>query len=274
MTIGPVRILILAVSLMAASAILSPAAIAAGGPPPGLAVSHSVWTSLLRQHVKPSPDGVNRVDYVRWKAGGLDRLRHYVAMLERVAPSTLSRNAQMAYWINLYNAKTAEVVLSRYPVKSIKDINLPDPSGQAAEGPWKANLVAVEGMRLSLDDIENKILRPQFKDARIHYALNCLSIGCPNLLPEAYTPERLDRQLDAAATAFVNHPRGISIKPGRIEASSIYEWFESDFGGFKGVLAHMSRYARPPLRRQLATVRKIDAYDYDWRLNDRATASR
>lgn len=231
-------------------------------------VSHSVWNSLLRDYVKPSPDRINRVDYAEFKVAGRARLKTYIASLERAVPSRLSRQGQKAFWINLYNAKTTDIVLEKYPVTSIKDIHLNGPDGKPAEGPWKANVVTVEGRALSLDDIENKILRPVFKDARIHYALNCLSLGCPNLLPEAYVPERLDRQLDTAAAAFVNHPRGITIKPDRIEASSIYEWFVDDFGGFKGVLAHMSRYARPELRRQLALVKKIDAYDYDWRLND------
>lgn len=235
-----------------------------------LPVSHSVWNMLLRDYVKPSPDGINRVDYDQFKSGGRTRLKAYIASLEQASPSRLPRAERMAYWINLYNAKTADIVLDRYPVSSIKEINLPDPAGKMAEGPWKANVVTIEGRALSLDDIENKILRPGFKDARVHYALNCLSLGCPNLLPEAYEGQRLDRQLDRAASQFVNHPRGLTIKPGRVEASSIYEWFESDFGGFKGVLAHLSRFARPDLRRQLAGVKKIDAYDYDWRLNDAA----
>ena len=243
---------------------------AAGPVQLGMPVSHFEWSVLLKQHVKPNADGINRVDYSGLKGKGHDRLKTYIASLERAAPSRLPRNGQMAFWINLYNAKTADIVLSRYPVASIKEINLPDPDGKMADGPWKANTLNVEGKALSLDDIENKILRPGFDDPRVHYALNCLSLGCPNLLPEAYTPERLDRQLDAAATAFVNHPRGLAIKPGRVEASSIYEWFEGDFGGFKGVLAHMSRYAKPALRSQIAGITKIDAYDYDWRLNDAA----
>ncbi len=251
-----------------------PTAFAAGGRPSGVPVSHSAWSSLLRQHVRPSPDGVNRVDYARWKATGMTRLRGYIAMLERAAPSQMASRAQMAFWINLYNAKTAEIVLARYPVASIKDINLPAPDGKPAEGPWKAHVLVVEGKALSLDDVENAILRPRFNDARIHYALNCLSIGCPNLLPEAYEPERLDRQLDRAATAFVNHPRGITIRPDRIAASSIYDWFKDDFGGARGVLAHMSRYAKPELRRRLALIERIDAFDYDWRLNDIAAMGR
>ena len=173
-----------------------------------------------------------------------------------------------AFWINLYNGKTLDIVLARYPVGSIRDIGLPGPDGKPADGPWTAKVMTVEGAQLSLDEIEKKILGPEFKDVRVHYALNCLSIGCPNLLPEAFVGSRLDRQLDGAARAFVNHPRGITIKPGRVEASSIYDWYAAEFGGFRSVIAHLQRYARPELRRQLATVKKIDAYDYDWKLSD------
>lgn len=233
-------------------------------------VSHAAWTALLGEFVKRSPDGVNRVDYRGLKARGEARLKTYVAMLEGARPSTMRPQARKAYWINLYNAKTLDIVLARYPVGSIRDISLPGPDGKPGDGPWSAKLLKVEGKDLSLDEIEKKILVPEFKDARVHYALNCLSIGCPNLLPEAFVAARLDSQLDDAARAFVNHPRGITIEPGRVEASSIYEWYQGEFGGFKGVIAHMTRYARPELRRLLASVSKIDAYDYDWKLADAA----
>ncbi len=239
-------------------------------PPPGagLPVSHSVLNSLLREYVKPRPDGINRVDFSKFKAAGRDRLKSYIDSLERAAPSRMPARAQMAFWINLYNAKSLQLVLDRYPVASIRDIRLPDTSGKAADGPWKANVTTIEGRTLSLDDIATKILRPQFRDPRVHYALNCMALGCPNLLPEAYAPERLDKQLDAITSAFVNHPRGITIAGGRAEASNIYRWHEAEFGGFKPVMAHLSHYANPELRRQLATVAKFDAYVFDWRLND------
>jgi hypothetical protein len=243
---------------------------ATGRPPADFPVSHSVWTSLLREHVRPSPDGINRVEFPRFKSNGHRRLKSYIASLEQAAPSRLTRQAQKAFWINLYNAKTVDLVLERYPVASIRDVRLPDPTGKLDDGPWKSKVLTVEGRSLSLDDISDLILRKEFRDPRVHYALNCLSIGCPNLLPEAFLAERLDRQLDAAAAAFVNHPRAIAFKAARIEASSIYQWYEADFGGFKPMLAHLSRYARPELRRRLATVRKIDHYDYDWRLIDTA----
>ena len=243
----------------------------AAATPAGKPVSHATFDALLRDFVRRSPDGVNRVDFRGLKARGEVRLKSYVAMLEGARPSNMPPQERKAYWINLYNAKTLEVVLSRYPVASIRDISLPGPDGKPADGPWSAQLLKVEGRDLSLDDIEKKFLVPEFKDVRLHYALNCLSIGCPNLLPEAFVASRLDRQLDGAAREFVNHPRGIEIKPGSVKASSIYEWYESEFGGLKGVIAHMTRHARPELRRMLAKVSKIDAYDYDWKLSDAAT---
>lgn len=251
-------------------AALTPSPPVSAATPAAKPVDHAAWTALLRAHVKASPDGVNRVDYVGLKAAGQAPLKAYIAGLEAAAPSKMPANARKAFWINLYNAKTLDIVLARYPVSSIRDIALPGPDGKPGDGPWKAHVVTVEGRKLSLDDIEKAILVPQFKDVRMHYALNCLSIGCPNLLPEAFVASRIDRQLDGAARAFVNHPRGITIKPGRVDASSIYEWYQDEFGGFKGVVAHLTRYARPELRRQLVTLKKIDAYDYDWQLNDAA----
>lgn len=241
-----------------------------GGPPPARAASpspHAALNDLLRAYVKTNPDGINRVDFQGFRANGLFRLKAYVARLEQGRPSRMSANDAKAFWSNLYNAKTLEVVLERYPVGSIRDIALAGPDGKPGDGPWKANLVSVEGQALSLDDIEKVKLAP-FKDFRLHYALNCLSIGCPNLLPEAFEGRHIDRQLDRAARAFVNHPRGLTIKPDRVEASSIYVWYADSLGGFDGVIAHLKRYAAPKLRQALQRVKKIDAYDYDWRLSD------
>jgi hypothetical protein len=253
---------VMAIGLVSVSAV----AVSAGGKP----VSHAAWTALLGEYVKPGRDGVNRVDYRGMKARGEARLKTYIAMLESARPSAMRALDRKAYWINLYNAKTLNIVLSSYPVASIRDISLPGPDGTPADGPWSAKQLRVEGIELSLDEIEKKILIPEFNDFRIHYALNCLSIGCPNLLPEAFVAARLDRQLDAAARAFVNHPRGITVGPGRVVASSIYEWYAASLGGLEGVIAHLTLYARPELRRRLESVRKIDAYDYDWTLNDKA----
>ena len=125
----------------------------------------------------------------------------------------------------------------------------------------------MSGRTLSLDDIEHKILRPEWQDVRIHYAVNCASIGCPNLAREAYTAANLEAMLEAAASAYVNHPRAFGGTSDRLVASSIYDWYEVDWGSQEGVLEHARQYAQGPTKKLLDTAQTIDAYDYDWSLN-------
>jgi len=233
-------------------------------------VDHAPFDQLLQTYVKPGADGLNRVDYAALKKGGLQSLRSYIQTLEQVDPASLNRNEQFAFLANLYNAKTLEIVASRYPVKSIKDISLGGGVlASLAGGPWKAKVVEIQGVELSLNDIEHGILRPIFKDPRVHYALNCASIGCPNLRTEAFTGAKLSQQLDSAARDYVNSNRGVRFENGRPVISSIYVWYEEDFGGTdQGVLDHLRRYAAPPLERRLAGVKSIEKHDYDWGLND------
>lgn len=229
-------------------------------------------SALLARYVSLHQDGVNRVAYARWRAstGDMARLNAVIDALAAQRPSAMSRAVAFAYWANLYNAITLKVVLDRYPVDSIRDIRsegvLFDP--QALIGPWRARRVSVEGRRLSLDNIERDTLRPLVRDPRVHYAVNCASIGCPNLQPRAWSADTLEQDLDDAARAFVNHPRGARLVNSTLRVSSIYEWFKDDFGGNDaGVIAHLRRFAEPALRDQLAGVTRIGGHDYDWALN-------
>lgn len=238
-------------------------------------LDHAEWDRLLKAYVRPAADGVNRVDYKAFKAAGHSELKAYVKRLEGTDVLSLDRPEQLAYWANLYNAKTVDIVLDHYPVASIREIALDGSllgflkKSVGAGGPWKARVVTVAGQALSLDNIEHDILRPLFKDPRIHYAINCASYGCPNLMAEAFTGPRVEALLDAGARAFVNHPRGFEVKTGKLRASSIYDWFQADFGGnAAGVLAHAARFAGPELQAALAGRTVIDSYDYDWKLND------
>lgn len=231
------------------------------------------FDALLKRYVLPNSDGVNRVDYGRWKASGADRaaLSAFIDALAGMRPSTMQRNAAFAYWANLYNAITLKVILDRYPVASIREIKsdgLFDP--KAYLGPWRTKRVTVEGKSLSLDDIEHETMRPTFKDPLVHYSVNCASIGCPNLLTSAWRPETLEADLDAAARAFVNHRRGVEVLAGnRLRVSSIYKWFRDDFGkDDAGVIAHFKRYAAPELAAKLASATAIAEDQYDWALND------
>ncbi len=230
--------------------------------------------ALLARYVVDHPDGVTRVRYGAWKANAADMraLDAWIAEAAARRPSAMARAEAYAYWANLYNALTLKVILERHPVRSIRDIRssgVPlDP--RQFNGPWRTRLVTIEGRRMSLDDIEHETMRPTFRDPRVHYAVNCASIGCPNIWPRAWRAATLERELDAAAAAFVNHPRGVTVQPdGRLRVSSIYSWFREDFGGNEaGVIAHLRRYAAPPLAARLTERTAIAGDAYDWALND------
>ena len=233
-------------------------------------IDHRAWTTLLSSYVVASPDGINRVRYADFKRDAQPALKAYIKSLEAADVATLDKPELWAYWANLYNAKTIDIVLTAYPVKSIKDISLGGGLVAAVTGgPWKAKVLKVAGQDLSLDDIEHGILRPVFKDPRVHYSVNCASIGCPNLPREAFTGAQLDAQLDAGAKAYINNPRGVSATGKEVTASSIYDWFKADFGGSAaGVLAHARKYAEPALKQKLESITAIADYDYNWSLND------
>ena len=230
-------------------------------------VDHAAWTAFLDRYVEESrPDRVACIRYGAVTAEDRQALKDYIAELAAADPARLGRDEAFAYWANLYNALTVDLILSRYPVASIRNIK-PSP---IATGPWKMPATAVKGVSLSLDDIEHKILRAAFKDPRVHYALNCASIGCPDLRPPAFGGATLDAALDQAARNYVNHPRGARFDAkGRLTVSSIYKWFKEDFGGDEaGVIAHLSRYAESDLAARLKATKRIAGYDYDWALND------
>ena len=234
-------------------------------------IDHSSWRAFLEKYVVAArPSGVNRLRYGNVAKADKSALDGYIAGLEKLPISTYGRNAQKAYWINLYNALTIKVVLEHFPVKSIKDISLSSGlfGGLFGGGPWKAKLAAVEGEKISLDDIEHRILRPIWKDNRVHYAVNCASIGCPNLQAEPFTAENLERLLDRGAREYVNHPRGVAFMDERLRVSSIYDWFQADFGGSsRTVVRHLQEYAKPALRQRLEGYGGSLGYHYDWSLN-------
>ena len=231
------------------------------------AIDHSAWDRLLAAHVRPGADGINRVDY-RALARGPDKvaLDGYVAALAATPIDRYGRDEQRAFWINLYNALTVQLVAARFPVASIRDIDISP--GLFARGPWDKELVTVEGEALSLNDIEHRILRPIWRDARVHYAVNCASLGCPNLEMRAFTGANTETLLDAAARAYVDSPRGVRFDGGRLIVSSLYVWYAEDFGGSDAaILAHLRRYAAPALAARLAGATAIDGNGYDWALN-------
>ncbi|MBD2842737.1 DUF547 domain-containing protein [Erythrobacter rubeus] len=225
-------------------------------------IDHSAWDALLKQYVVKGQNGVNLVEYEKLKTEAGDTLASYLQAMQAVAIDDYGRDEQFAFWVNLYNAATVDVILKNLPLDSIRDIGL------LRSGPWKDDAVTVAGRTLSLDNIEHDILRPEWQDPRIHYAVNCASIGCPNLAAEAYTADKLEEMLEAAAVDYVNHPRGFGGQPGQLIASSIYDWYQVDWGSPQGVLDHARTYARGPTMELLDGAETIDGYDYDWSLND------
>ena len=228
-------------------------------------IDHQVWQSLLSRYVKTSPDGVNRFAYNAVTSRDKLVLKEYISALSNIPISDYNREEQLPYWINLYNAVTVDVVLDEYPVSSIRKIK----NGIFSFGPWGQKRLVIEGRKVSLDDIEHRILRPLWKDPRIHYAVNCASIGCPNLRQSAFTKTTVESDLTEAATEFINHPRAARVVAGQLVVSSIYKWFKLDFGGSDiGVIKHLRQYAAPSLLEMLSSVTEIDDDQYDWGLNE------
>jgi hypothetical protein len=229
-------------------------------------IDHGAWNQFLKQYViSPHPSGINRVQYQAVNDEGRKSLKAYLQRLQGLPISTYNRAEQKAFWINLYNALTVELILSRFPLASIREINISP--GLFVKGPWGAKLVTIEGEKLSLDDIEHRILRPIWQDSRIHYAVNCASLGCPNLQPTAFTGDNAESLLEKAAKEFINHPRAVAIRNGKLKVSSIYVWFQEDFDGAEGLMEHWREYAEGTLANALQSYTNGLEHDYDWRLN-------
>jgi Protein of unknown function, DUF547 len=233
-------------------------------------IDHGEWDAFLKRYLRIGADGVHRVAYSQVTPADRARLDDYIASLGAVAIDEYSRAEQMAYWINLYNALIVRLIIEHYPVASIRDIG----GGPGADGggPWAEALIEVEGTPLSLNDIVHRILRPIWRDPRVHYALACGAVGCPNLQPDPFDGRQLDRQLNEAAMIFVNDPRGITIEGDRLGLSSIYRWYRGDFGPTeRDVINHLMAYAEPDLAIQLQKFDRISDDGFDWRLNAAAS---
>ena len=232
-----------------------------------LTLDHGAWDAFLRRHRRDLPGGAAGIAYGAVTPAERQALEAYLGALADVPVDRLARAEQYAYWVNLYNALTVRTVLLAFPVASIRDINLS--GGLLLRGPWDAHLVTIAGEKLTLNDIEHRILRPIWRDPRTHYVLNCASIGCPDIPAQPLTPANAEVLLEQGARAFVNHPRGVGVLAdgSGLRLSSIYNWFAEDFGGEAGVLPHLLRYAAPPLAEAIRRTPRIAGYAYDWALN-------
>ena len=234
-------------------------------------VDHGAWQDILTAYLRIHSSGINKFDYAALKASAKDasKLAKYLSYLQEFDPRTYSRAEQKAYWINLYNALTVKVVVDAFPVDSIRDICRNRAPGSECSGPWNEVRAKVAGRDLTLDNIENDILRPIWKDNLIHYGLSCASYGCPDLSATAFTAKNAEELLNAGARKYVNHSRGVDfMEDDFIIISSIYDWYAEDFGSNRrGVIRHLARYADEELAKRLENFNGAIDYEYDWRLN-------
>lgn len=231
-------------------------------------IDHSVWNKFLQTYlITNTPDGINRVAYGKVPASEQTALGDDIKRLEALRIDDYAPAEQRAYWMDLYNEQTVLVVLQHMPVTSILDINLGG-GWLFSRGPWDAKLLTIEGRPVSLNDIEHRIIRPIWPSPLNHYGLNCASLGCPNLMPQAFTGANLVGLLEANARDYINNPAHVSVSAAGLSVSDIYIWYKSDFGGSdQGVIDHLARYAAPELRAALLNLHQIANHQYDWSLN-------
>lgn len=241
------------------------------------AIDHAAWDGLLKRHVVELRGGqATQVDYAGF---GAERstLKHYLNRLSAVSRTefdNLDRQEQLAFLINAYNAWTVELILTAYPdVTSIKEL------GSFFQSPWKKPFIPLLGETRPLDDIEHRLIRGsgRYNDPRIHFAVNCASIGCPALRAEAYSASRLDAQLEDAVRSFLSDRTRNRFDGGMLKVSSIFRWYRQDFEkGWRGAntLGQSLALYRQPLgldddttSRLAANKIDIEFFDYDWRLN-------
>jgi hypothetical protein len=233
--------------------------------------SHAGWNALLKQHVVIAGNGhSSRVDYAGFRRDQR-ALQSYLEGLSAVADGEYgkwSREQRLAFLVNAYNAFTVDLVLTRYPeLKSIKDL------GSILQSPWKKEFFALLGARRSLDAVEHGLIRApgSFDEPRIHFAVNCASIGCPMLREEAYVADKLEAQLEEQAMRFLSDRSRNRFEGGKLEVSKLFDWFKEDFGARE---QYFAKYARlladgPEAQKQVAEGRApLGFLDYDWSLND------
>jgi Protein of unknown function, DUF547 len=230
-------------------------------------VDHGALDLFLKSYRFVGEDGIARVRYDQVSDADQQKLEDYLTDLQQVTVTALNKDEQFAYWVNLYNTATLKLILQYYPVVSIKDISISP--GFFSVGPWGKEFLTVEGQKLSLDTIEHGILRPIWQEARIHYMVNCASLGCPDIPAKAASSTNIDDQLTQAAISFINHPRGARVTDsGNLRLSSIYDWFSDDFGADDtAIIDHIRQYATGNIKTQLQSVTEIDGYGYSWDLN-------
>ena len=213
---------------------------------------HETWNSLLKKNVSSS----GKVNYKGMKSS-LPLLEKYLKHLKENTPNKeWSKNEKLAYWINLYNASTVHLIASNYPTSSITKLS----GGK----PWDKKFVKSGDKIYSLNQIENEIVRPRFKDPRIHAALNCAAVSCPSLLNEAFIASTLNNQLNKQCEVWVNDATKNKLENSKVKVSQIFDWYAADFKAGGGVVSFLNKYATT----KVSATAKVSYLEYDWALNE------
>ncbi|NJO01157.1 MAG: DUF547 domain-containing protein [Bacteroidia bacterium] len=210
--------------------------------------SHQAWDQLVKEYVTST----GKVNYAGIKTQQT-KLNDYLTLLAQNAPQdSWSKEEKLAYWINLYNASTVSLILKNYPLTSIMKL----------DKPFDTKFVKSGNRTISLNQLENEIIRPTFKEPRIHFVVNCAAISCPKLRNEAYQAANLSKQLDSQASFFINSVHN-KLSAKRAELSKIFDWYKDDFGTKANLISFINRYAT----QKLATDAEITYLEYNWNLN-------
>lgn len=218
-------------------------------PSPLVGFSHAPLDAMLRKYVSAT----GKVDYASFKND--PTISRYLGMLEAATPSAMSENEEKAFWINVYNIHTIKLIIDNKMPKSIKDIGFP----------WDKKFIRIAGKTYSLNQVENEILRPKFKDARVHFAINCASISCPKLHNSAFTASNIEVKLEQLTREFVNDSAMNQFSPGRIKISNIFDWYGEDFEQVGTVIDWLNQYSDVKIDGGV----KIGYKSYNWGLNIR-----
>ena len=218
--------------------------------PAPVGASHEAFDQLLRKHVS----NTGEVNYAGLKSETA-KLNTYLELLrQNPVKSNWPKNKQLVYWINAYNAFTLKLILDNYPLKKITDLE----NGK----PWDKVWIKLGDKSYSLNNIENDIIRPQFNEPRIHFAVNCAAKSCPPLLNRAWTVANLERSFESQTKAFVNNPKYNKISASSASLSKIFDWYGEDFGDIRSFL---NKYSNVKLKDKS----NLDYMEYDWNLNEK-----
>lgn len=232
-------------------------------------VNHDQWQGLLTKYLDDQhASGINRFDYASVSSDDRQTLKGYLDYLQLLEPRQLNEQEAKAYWLNLYNAALVDDIVDAYqsdPIDSVRELR----SGAFRSWPWTRNAVEVLLQKLSLSDIEHNIIRPVFKDPRVHYALAKGSLGGGSLLKTAFNGDNNEALLIQAEKDYLSHPRGVQFGPDASTAtlSSIFEWYAADFANNQDeLIAYLSEHVSEDAQASLLLVEQLQ-YDYDWSLN-------